>query len=1140
MHLLEIGDQGEISLTEDLYDGIPPYAILSHTWEDDKDEVHFDDLKHESWKNKAGYKKIRFCAEQAKKDKLEYFWVDTCCINKANETKYSEAIRSMFRWYRDAVKCYVYLSDVSVHDGDGNQIKRTWKTSFRRSRWFTRGWTLQELLAPESVEFFSREEERLGTKQTLDQRIHEITGIPIEALRGEPLSHFPVDERMRWAAKRDTKKKEDKAYCLLGIFDVSMSVRYGEGEKNALTRLRMKIDKRWNHARLTSINSPPISNDGNVALNLKNGSITADEQAKYHRLLQSLTFERMDARLLNIKNALPRTCRWIFEEEKFTMWITRKGIEDNHGFLWIKGKPASGKSTIMKEAVKTVKKGHPGDIVISYFFNAQARGHLENSSVGMYRSLVLQILQARPQLQGHFLQMFATKDREGLLDDWTPTELQGFLTDVVESLGDCPLDVFVDALDEGDENDVRELIAFLEELSQRAVTYGTSLRICLSSCHFPHISIRKGLFLVMEHQDGQRDDIETYVRLRLSGDGGHRMEELREKVCQKSSRVFLWVVLVIPILNTLYDRGQMAAMEAGLEDIPDTLDGLFARILARNAEDIDSSVLLLQWVLFSMRPLSPVELYLAVRSGLASSPVEGATSLDTETLELNLLHYSRGLTEVTTTKPPLVQFVHETVRNFLVGENGLIKVDTHLAGNVKGISHEQLHTACLRYFDQCLPFNPDYQGESVRRCGQATDVQQKFPFAEYAVNCMFSHADVAEVSGIPHREFLRRFQGHGTQDLLKWIWFRNTFQLYRVRQYTTKVHLLYILAEQNLASLGKVLIDDKVDVNARGQRYGNALQAACVGGHEQMTELLIENGARINAEGGELEYALCAAIHGKHESIIRLLLRRGELPPAQALQKRLFMTISRGFLFGVETLVDALGTTNFANNRGQSPLSLALEKNKLLVADLLIRKGANIHAQGGHHGNELQVAAAGGCEQKAQLIPVKARTDVNTQGGYHNTTLQAAAARGSEQVARLLIEDGVDVNASGGYYGNALQAAAANGHERVAQLLVEKGADVNALGGFYTNALQAAAAGGHEQIAQLLIKAGASVNAQGGKYSNALQTAAGKGRERVAQLLIENEADVNAPGGYYGNALQAARANGHEKMAQLLIEKGAV
>jgi ankyrin repeat protein len=889
---------------------------------------------------------------------------------------------------------------------------------------------------------------------------------------------------------------------------------------------------------MTYIDSPPISNDGNIVLNPRNGYITVDEQAKYQRLLQSLTFQRMDARLLNIANALPQTCRWILKEEKFKMWIARKEIEDNHGFLWIKGKPGSGKSTIMKEAVKMAKRKQSRDIIISYFFNARAPGHLEKSSVGVYRSLVHQILQACPHLQGRFTEMFAAKDREDFDDNWTPTELQGFLTDIVESLEDCPLNVFIDALDEGDENDARQLIAFLEELSLRAVTCGTLLRICLSSRHYPHISIQKGLSLVMEHQDGQRDDIDMYVRLRLIGDEGHEMEELRDEVCQKSSRVFLWVVLVIPILNKSYDRGEVAAMKTRLKEIPDSLDGLFAEILARNAEDIDSSVLLLQWVLFSMRPLSPVELYHAIQSGLTSSPIEGATTLSEETLDRYLINCSRGLTEVTRTKPPLVQFIHETVRDFLIRENGLTKIDPGLAGNIKGISHERLHTACLRYFDQCLSLNQNYQGESVPECDQAADVQRKFPFSEYAVSCMFSHADVAEASGIRHREFLRRFHGNGSNDLLKWIQFRNTFQRYRVRKYTMEVHLLYILAEQNLANLGKVLIDDKVDVDARGERYGNALQAACVGGHEQMTKLLVESGASINVVGGEHEYALCAAVHGKHESIMRLLLRTGILPPVKALEKRLFMTIARGYLSGVEVLIDAGATTSCANNRQETPLYLASKKSKLLVIDLLIRRGANVNAQGGEYGNALQAALAGGHEQVVRLL-IEKGADVNAQGGYYGNALQTASARGHEQVARLLVEKGADVNAQRGYYGNALQTASARGHEQVDRLLIEKGADVNAQGGYYGNALQTASARGHEQVARLLVEKGADVNAQRGYYGNALQTASARGHEQVVRLLIEKGADVNAQGGEYGNALQAALAGGHEQVARLLIEKGA-
>ena len=242
MRLLSFDEHGEVRLTKDLTDQIPPYAILSHTWGADEDEITFEELNNGVDKRKGGYGKIQFCGAQAKKDRLQYFWVDTCCINKANHAELSEAIASMFRWYRDAEQCYVYLSDVPNAPNVTSPNDDGWEAAFRRSRWFTRGWTLQELLAPRSVEFFSQTEEFLGSKKTLEALIHKITQIPIPALRMTSLSTFPVDERLRWAEKRNTKKPEDKAYCLLGIFSIYLPLIYGEGD-HAFKRLKEEIAK---------------------------------------------------------------------------------------------------------------------------------------------------------------------------------------------------------------------------------------------------------------------------------------------------------------------------------------------------------------------------------------------------------------------------------------------------------------------------------------------------------------------------------------------------------------------------------------------------------------------------------------------------------------------------------------------------------------------------------------------------------------------------------------------------------------------------------------------------------------------------------------------------------------------------------
>jgi hypothetical protein len=237
MHLLKLEDNGEFSRVKYFGKNIPPYAILSHTWGEDHDEVSFRDLTEGKGKDKAGYQKLTFCAKQATDDGLKFFWVDTCCIDQLSSAELSEAIQSMFRWYHDSAKCYVYLSDVTTSGFANND------PSFQQSRWFTRGWTLQELLAPTCVEFFSKGGDRLGNKDSLVIEIAGITGISVQALQGSPLHSFSVEERMKWAANRVTKREEDMAYSLLGIFDIGMSLRYGEGSKKSWERLKWKISK---------------------------------------------------------------------------------------------------------------------------------------------------------------------------------------------------------------------------------------------------------------------------------------------------------------------------------------------------------------------------------------------------------------------------------------------------------------------------------------------------------------------------------------------------------------------------------------------------------------------------------------------------------------------------------------------------------------------------------------------------------------------------------------------------------------------------------------------------------------------------------------------------------------------------------
>lgn len=213
----------------------PVYAILSHVWRDE--EVSFTDIKDlERAQKLHGFAKVSHACAIALSDGYEWIWVDTCCIDKTSSAELSEAINSMFIWYRDAAVCYAYLYDASA---DHNP--RSPHSSFRSSRWFTRGWTLQELIAPRRLVFYSQDWQQIGTKATLAGAIEELTHIGRAVLLHEThLDDISVAKRMSWAAKRETTRVEDRAYSLMGIFNVNMPTIYGEGEK-AFIRLQHEI-----------------------------------------------------------------------------------------------------------------------------------------------------------------------------------------------------------------------------------------------------------------------------------------------------------------------------------------------------------------------------------------------------------------------------------------------------------------------------------------------------------------------------------------------------------------------------------------------------------------------------------------------------------------------------------------------------------------------------------------------------------------------------------------------------------------------------------------------------------------------------------------------------------------------------------
>ncbi|KAH7919972.1 HET-domain-containing protein [Leucogyrophana mollusca] len=210
------------------------YAILSHVW--GEEEVTFRDINGPDAANLRGYTKIKRCCAQARADGYKYAWIDTCCIDKSSSAELSEAINSMYRWYEDAAVCYAYLADVPSDENPADECSR-----FRNSRYFKRGWTLQEVIASKIVEFFAEDWIKIATRESETSVIAEVTGVDRRVLSKRlSLANVSVAKKMSWASERETTRVEDRAYSLMGIFGVHMPLLYGEGE-HAFIRLQHEI-----------------------------------------------------------------------------------------------------------------------------------------------------------------------------------------------------------------------------------------------------------------------------------------------------------------------------------------------------------------------------------------------------------------------------------------------------------------------------------------------------------------------------------------------------------------------------------------------------------------------------------------------------------------------------------------------------------------------------------------------------------------------------------------------------------------------------------------------------------------------------------------------------------------------------------
>lgn len=225
---------------EQFLNNMPQYAILSHTW--GEQEVTFNDISSSARTSLKGRQKVKNCCKLARSQGWQYVWIDTCCINKADSYEFGEAINSMFRWYEEAQICYAFLEDVPPHYcSDGKSRPRN--SEVVQSRWFTRGWTQQELLAPSFLAFVDSDWNIVGSRETCTLAVAYATTIEQKDIQN--FRSCSIATELSWASKRQTTKIEDRAYSMMGLLGVHMPLLYGEG-KNAFVRLQHELIRLFN------------------------------------------------------------------------------------------------------------------------------------------------------------------------------------------------------------------------------------------------------------------------------------------------------------------------------------------------------------------------------------------------------------------------------------------------------------------------------------------------------------------------------------------------------------------------------------------------------------------------------------------------------------------------------------------------------------------------------------------------------------------------------------------------------------------------------------------------------------------------------------------------------------------------------
>jgi hypothetical protein len=616
MRLLQYSESGELSIHSFDDGAVPPYAILSHTWGADGDEVIFADLGTGDDKTKPGYEKVLFCGKQARHDGLQHFWIDTCCINKNNKAELAFAIRSMFRWYRNAARCYVYLSDVS-----GTAIcsdKAAKPVAFRQSRWFTRGWTLQELLAPSLVDFFSKDGEKLGSKLSLLSELCEITGIPNAALQGTPLSDFSVNERISWNEHRITTFPTDRAYSLMGLLGVSLSPFEGESPAEAMRRVTDEVDKQNECIKDLRQTDP---RDDKKRIEDTKGGLLVDSY------------------------------RWVLENATFQQWQQRPDSR----LLWVKGDPGKGKTMLLCGIIDEMQTLTLRSTLLSYFF-CQATDSRINSATSVLQGLLYMLVHQQPSLMSHVRKKYDYAGRRLFKDTNAWVALTEIFTNVLRDATLSTTYLIIDALDEC-VTDRPKLLSFIAKQS----SVSSQVKWIVSARNWPAIEeqLETAEYITRLSLELNAKSVAVAVKVFIQHNVCQLAQEKQytaeirhavlEHLTSNANDTFLWVALVCQDLKVTANRH----VRKKLALFPPGLDALYKQMMVQmnDEDDAETCRCVLASTAVFYRPITLPELV---------ALVEQLKDINDDVREIVSLCGS-----FLTLREDTVYFVHQSAKDFL-------------------------------------------------------------------------------------------------------------------------------------------------------------------------------------------------------------------------------------------------------------------------------------------------------------------------------------------------------------------------------------------------------------------------------------------------------------------------------------------